>query len=156
VRAGYATWSADGSRLAIGTDEGGIVVTDADCTPLLTMSGSHSPSTAQFTPDGATLFARGPEGTRQFDLTTGRQIGAVFPDPNGNLPAYGLTAGGELLTMADVAHQLLLVAIDPAQWFAQACAITGRNLTRDEWQRYLSALGPYQPSCPQRSGASAS
>jgi WD40 repeat protein len=34
-------------------------------------------------------------------------------------------------------------------WTASACRIAGRNLTRDEWDRYLAFAGPYRATCPE-------
>jgi serine/threonine protein kinase/DNA-binding SARP family transcriptional activator/WD40 repeat protein len=149
IRSGYTSWSRDGSRLAVGTDIGEVVIADANCRPLQTFTGSHSPSQPLFSVDGTELFARGPEGTRQYDLASGRQIGAVLPDPDPETQAYNITATGRLFTMATGAHQLLMIDLDPATWLTETCATTGRNLTTNEWNRYLGALGPYQPTCGQ-------
>jgi hypothetical protein len=34
-------------------------------------------------------------------------------------------------------------------WRREACAIAGRNLTADEWAKYLPGLGPRLRTCPQ-------
>lgn len=39
--------------------------------------------------------------------------------------------------------------LEPADWVDAACAIAGRNLTRDELAPYLIDLGDYDVSCPQ-------
>ena len=31
----------------------------------------------------------------------------------------------------------------------EACALAGRNLTQEEWHRYLAWAGPRRKSCPQ-------
>jgi hypothetical protein len=36
--------------------------------------------------------------------------------------------------------------LDPATWSARACALAGRELSREEWARYLPNR-PYEPSC---------
>ena len=36
--------------------------------------------------------------------------------------------------------------LDPAQWLALACTIAGRDLTQEEWDRYLPGT-PYRPVC---------
>jgi class 3 adenylate cyclase/WD40 repeat protein len=37
--------------------------------------------------------------------------------------------------------------LDPSHWTSDACTLAGRDLTRDEWDRYFSAIGPYRHSC---------
>ena len=34
-------------------------------------------------------------------------------------------------------------------WRAAACAVAGRNLTRDEWATYLGDIATYRATCPQ-------
>jgi WD40 repeat protein len=41
-----------------------------------------------------------------------------------------------------------LLSVDPTVWREQACALAGRNLTEDEWARYLPEEGPRQATCP--------
>ena len=43
--------------------------------------------------------------------------------------------------------------LDPARWVAAACALAGRNLTREEWDTFLGGLGPYEATCPDYSPA---
>jgi WD40 repeat protein len=38
--------------------------------------------------------------------------------------------------------------LDPANWIGAACKAAGRNLTREEWTRYLGAFGAYHQTCP--------
>jgi hypothetical protein len=39
--------------------------------------------------------------------------------------------------------------LDPAAWREAACRLAGRNLTREEWERYLPNGEPYHVTCPQ-------
>jgi hypothetical protein len=43
----------------------------------------------------------------------------------------------------------VLYDLEPNDWSTIACRAAGRNLTRDEWDHYLSPLGAYRPTCPQ-------
>jgi hypothetical protein len=44
---------------------------------------------------------------------------------------------------------LRLWNIDPSTWPGLACERAGRNLTPDEWNRYMPADEPYRSTCPQ-------
>ena len=41
------------------------------------------------------------------------------------------------------------MVIDPPIWRDEACTLAGRNLTEEEWERYLPNEGPRQATCPQ-------
>ena len=43
----------------------------------------------------------------------------------------------------------VLLAADPVVWRREACEIAGRNLTDDEWAKYLPGEGARQATCPQ-------
>jgi WD40 repeat protein len=38
---------------------------------------------------------------------------------------------------------------DPKDWAARACRVAGRNLSLDEWKRYIGDTIPYHRTCPQ-------
>lgn len=38
---------------------------------------------------------------------------------------------------------------DAKDWAARACSVAGRNLSRDEWKRYIGDTIPYHRTCPQ-------
>ena len=58
-----------------------------------------------------------------------------------------------LLWRGDRAHELSLADDD---LLATACAAAGRNLTQQEWDRYLGADEPYRTTCPDHSSLAAS
>lgn len=43
--------------------------------------------------------------------------------------------------------QLLQIPVDPRRWIDRACEIVGRDLTDDEWARYVPGDGPRQTAC---------
>lgn len=45
--------------------------------------------------------------------------------------------------------QVTVWNVDTAHWGDKACDAAGRNLTQDEWRRYLPPGEPYRPTCPQ-------
>lgn len=83
-----------------------------------------------------------------FEATTGLRIG-VLPiragylalSPDGNyLLSYGY------FTHAYIGESPHIWNIDPDFWALQACSIANRDLTQDEWDKYLPNL-PYQETC---------
>jgi WD40 repeat protein/tRNA A-37 threonylcarbamoyl transferase component Bud32 len=73
--------------------------------------------------------------------------------PSIDLPFLGLrnafSPDGTLLAVAGVETLGMLWEVDPAVWRHRACAIAGRNLSRDEWSSYLPAGTPYRATCSE-------
>ena len=47
---------------------------------------------------------------------------------------------------------LILWDLDVRHWARRACRIANRNLTREEWQRYVGEEVPYRKTCPELPG----
>jgi DNA-binding SARP family transcriptional activator/WD40 repeat protein len=66
-------------------------------------------------------------------------------------PAAGTDA---LLVAAGLDHRLIVgtgtalasIDMDPERWNEAACAVVGRTLTKEEWNRFLPSV-PYSPAC---------
>ena len=56
---------------------------------------------------------------------------------------------GKLLAVAGVETRAMLWDVDPAVWRERACAIVGRNLSREEWKLYLPSGTPYRATCSE-------
>ena len=111
--------------------------------------------TCKFAKDGR-LLAISQDGTIwMFDATSRQPLGppivwATRPDDysyqGGYLPSWDLAVNHLVITDP---NGLRVWNIDPATWPASACERAGRNLTRDEWARYMPADEPYRSTCPQ-------
>jgi WD40 repeat protein len=107
----------------------------------------------------ATTSIRG--GTRLWQPTTGLGYGGELvasPRPGSvktfdipPIPARGtaFSPDGKLLAVAGVETRAMLWDVDPAVWRQRACAIVGRNLTRDEWNLHLPPEAPYRATCSE-------
>ena len=99
--------------------------------------------------DGRTVATSGSDGTVSlFDvdrgLVRGRPLAAsgepgkgfafLVPDPTDRLVVLGGERAGRRYPL------------EPSAWLEEACAVVGRDLTRSEWERYLSGR-PYERSC---------
>ena len=127
------------------------------------LSGHTGPITgAAFDPTGsflATTSILG--GTRLWDPghrsrlrgRAGRKRDTRLADSTIDLPFLGLrnafSPDGTLLATAGVDPRGMLWNVDPAVWRQRACAIVGRNLSREEWKLYLPPGTPYRATCAE-------
>jgi WD40 repeat protein len=126
------------------------------------LSGHTGPVTGTaFDPAGAFLATTSLlGGTRLWDPATGLGYGdeLVASTRPGSLtssldlpPFLGLrnafSPDGKLLAVAGVETRAMLWSVDPALWRQRACAIVGRNLSREEWNLYLPGGTPYRATC---------
>jgi hypothetical protein len=56
---------------------------------------------------------------------------------------------GRLLAVAGLDTRAMLWDVDPAAWRRRACAIVGRNLSREEWNLHLPPGTPYRATCSE-------
>ena len=96
--------------------------------------------------DGSALSAQGTDGSAWwFDVATRQPIGSPIPSLPG--PVGADLRMRHLVTKTD--KGLRFWNFDMATWPAIACTRAGRNLTRDEWARYLPTGEPYHATCAQ-------
>ncbi len=101
-----------------------------------------------FDDSGTRLLAFGTDGyIRTFDVASGVEIGDGFGPGTLSL-ASSAGANGTLVTTVTTNPTVSsLWDSDPAHWEAKACAAAGRNLTEEEWTRYLPNSGPRRVTC---------
>jgi WD40 repeat protein len=128
------------------------------------LAGHTPPVTgAAFDPAGSFLATTSVfGGTRLWDPATGLGYGdelvgssrpasllsSIEPPPFLAL-RNGFSPDGKQLAVAGVETRAMVWDVDPAVWRRRACAIVGRNLTREEWTLYLPPGKPYRATCPE-------
>jgi WD40 repeat protein len=116
-----AAWSPDGRGFASAAADGTITVWDGTTRrPVRVLTGHGvAAHTVAYAPDGRALYSVGADGAvLAWDLSGVRGLGARLS--------------------ADAA---------PADLVRVACASAGRELSRDEWARFLPGRG-FEPVCP--------
>jgi WD40 repeat protein/tRNA A-37 threonylcarbamoyl transferase component Bud32 len=127
------------------------------------LAGHTGPVTGVAFDQGGTFLASTSlfGGTRLWEPGSGLAYGdELAADPNLagvtrtiNLPFLGLgnafSPDGKRLAVAGIESRAMLWDVDPAVWRTRACAIVGRNLTREEWSLYLPSGTGYRATCKE-------
>ena len=108
-----------------------------------------------YSPDGRMVVADSGLEARLIDVAHHQPLGpameaallsgAVFGE-------HGTVLGTSLPTLdpnRPLDERGAVMVIDPPIWRDEACTLAGRNLTEEEWERYLPNEGPRQATCPQ-------
>ena len=102
-----------------------------------------------FVDGGRHLVTVESDGTVQlWDAVTGASIGMLV-DGGGSTPSSTPWFDSDLGTVwVASAGRLLEISLDPARWIEKACEFVARDLTQDEWDRYVPGDLPLRSTCP--------
>jgi WD40 repeat protein/class 3 adenylate cyclase len=106
--------------------------------PVLAMPSPVS--TISFDPSGSEFAtAGGSDGfVKLWDTRTLQQLGSTFPGDPGKWASAAFTPdGSELVTLYETGRGTVWPATVGA-WEEHACAVAGRNFTREEWRRFVT------------------
>jgi hypothetical protein len=86
-----------------------------------------------------------------YDVASTRQIGRTLRvELQANVAQNGATLRSDGRQLAGATeHGVQLWDLDPEAWREAACRLAGRNLSHDEWDRYIPQGEPYRTTCPQ-------
>jgi len=145
-------FSRDGSLLAAGGAQGLVSVIDPVELRLVREPAEvHSGPVldVEWLNEGRTVVTTGmDEQATGYDVD--RDLVQAEPFPGSPRPGDGYlhmipSPRGELVLLNGDAHGYRY-PLDPARWLAEACGIAGRDLTEDEWARYVPDRA-YAPTC---------
>jgi WD40 repeat protein/DNA-binding SARP family transcriptional activator len=92
--------------------------------------------------------AGGPEGGLKLWFTSSLQQDGATLDPEQGTSGNGqFTPNGQLLLAVNANGQGSLWPVNPAALENHACAVAGRNLTHEEWSRFITGYS-YSQVCP--------
>jgi WD40 repeat protein len=141
TRASHLSFSPDGTRIAV-SGGAGLEVVD-------TRSWERDPAPAPLTDevrqaewfrDGRTLAVVGMDGTTYlYDVEQGQAyaLPLLTPDDDPDAGVHLVPGIADELVVLVGHRDGRRYPMDPATWSSRACAVVGRDLTEDEWERYL-------------------
>ncbi len=102
-----------------------------------------------FDPSGKTFAtAAGPSGhAKLWASATLQQVGSDLPGGDGLWGRAAYTPDGRTLFVVFADGSASRWPVTSSAWEAHACAVAGRNLTREEWSRFVTGQ-PYATTCP--------
>jgi WD40 repeat protein len=92
-------------------------------------------------------------GVRLWETSTQQVVGSTFPGGEGQWGSVAFTPDGRRMIVVFSNGSAYRWPVSVDAWAAHACAVAGRNLTLEEWHRYVGSR-PYQPTCPGFGGPS--
>jgi WD40 repeat protein len=144
-------FSPDGTRLAVGSEQGVVAVFDPTDGARLAGPAEVQPAivtTTSFSPDGSRLITAGSDGVVQLlQPTTLRPLAAtLFPVDNvGRNAAF--SSDGMQIRVLDVTGRLSVWDASPQAWLRRACSIVHRDFSPEERARYAITTDIPAP-CP--------
>jgi len=147
--------SPDGSVLVTSTIDGDVTVRDPatarPTAPEIAGAGGRTNAIELSNDNTRMLVVTWGGAAHLYDVGSTRQIGrTLHVELTANVAQNGgtLRPDGQQLAVA-TEHGVQLWDLDPDVWREAACRLAGRNLTRDEWERYMPQGEPYRATCSQ-------
>ena len=155
-------YSPGGESLVVGRDDGVVGVHDPRTgdrrlvlePPRSRSRGGTTPASNLVFIEGTTILSAGElDGVKHFwDLATRRWLGVVGADPGRDseskgqdLLAVAISSRGRRLALRHANETVSLHGWDPDTLVRDACVIAGRNLTCNEWRRFIGDT--YRKTC---------
>jgi WD40 repeat protein len=100
-----------------------------------------------FSPNGTLLVGGGSSGAQLWDVPLHEALGG--PLSRTPADAVAVSADGRLVVVGDSHGAVRAYPATVDGWLRSACDVVGRNLSRGEWDSFVTSARPYERTCPQ-------
>lgn len=126
---------------------GGVAIVDPTVEEAsVPIEGTGNVSGLAFVDGGRRLVTRDGR-VRLWDVPTGESLGMLAGAAGSTPPSMPWFDSDSGAVWVASSGRLLEFSLDPSQWIAGACAFVGRDLTQEEWDRYVPGDEPLQSAC---------
>ncbi|PCE24299.1 WD40 repeat domain-containing protein [Burkholderia ubonensis] len=142
-------FSRDGTRLASSSWDGTVCLWNTTDNTLLATLEAHSEPVlgVAFSPDGTQLASVGwDKKVIVWDLNRETPVATVLEGHDERLQSVAFSPDGIHVASGGLDSKIMLWRVDPAAATSEACRIANRNLSCDEWKRYVRT-GSYHKTC---------
>jgi WD40 repeat protein len=139
----FASTALDQAMTALGCAGCNVILWDlSQRTEIATLSGHTSmPLDVAFSPDGSMLASATADEVILWSVAQRAQLSTMT---DGSSP---LAFSPDRQTLASGSGDgTILWDVDVTSWRSKLCAVAGRDLSKEEWETYLTGR-PYQPTC---------
>jgi WD40 repeat protein len=144
-----AAYSPDGTVLAQGGGDGLLRLADPTTWQPIgepVLMGAGFITSVSFSPDARILATGSSDGTvRLLDMATRKPLGPPLPGAD-NTRAFARWVGDNRVFAGFGDGSIFSYDVDPDSWLRRACAVAGRQLSKEEWADALPGR-PYEHTC---------
>ena len=143
------TLDPTGSRLAVGSLDGGVYVINTVDGSIEVVPGGGIVSSLGFNEDGSLLVMSMWDGAvRMYEVGSGG-VPAIVWTGDGSFHAHPGWYDADTNSIWIMSSATLLrIPLDPGRLVEQACQILARDLTEEEWERFVPGDEPQRSVCP--------
>lgn len=140
-----------GNLIAVGLGDGRVLLADPTTARVRTtlVSNHGAVESLVFDATGHTLAVGGRDGTvTLWNVARAEPTGPpLVSSQQRSILAVKFAQNDTTLIAADSGGTIVRYELQPPRWIDRLCALAARNLTRAEWDRFMSPAQTYRPTC---------